>query len=125
MIILQGDAGTSADALVVRLVGMTKTRAITKSTGLYPTLSGAATYTDHHASSEDIEFLGYDVQVASFGGGKVAAGVHSFPFSVVLPSGLPPSMKVPVPVVRLGASQDNDNPPPPPAASLSSIVRYI
>ncbi|CAM9920917.1 unnamed protein product [Pylaiella littoralis] len=86
------DAGTSADALVLRVVGLIKTRSITKSTGLYATVSGAAAYTDHQVMSEDMEFLGYDVHLASFGG-KMAAGEHSFPFSVVLPSELPPSMK--------------------------------
>lgn len=91
----QKDAGTSADALVLRVVGLIKTRSITKSTGLYATVSGAAAYTDHQAMSEDMEFLGYDVHLASFGG-KMAAGEHSFPFSVVLPSELPPSMKVPI-----------------------------
>lgn len=43
--------------------------------------------------TENREILGYDIQLASFGG-KAASGTHSFPFSVMLPPGLPPSMKV-------------------------------
>lgn len=89
----QKDAGTSANTLVLTLVGLAKTRVMYKATGIVPTTSGAAPYTHRDNSSEDIEFLGYDVQLASFGE-KAAPGVHSFPFSVVLPPGLPPSMKV-------------------------------
>lgn len=80
---------------MLRLVGLAKTRVMSKATGVVPTTSGAAPNTHRDALSEDIEFLGYDVHLSSFGG-KVASGVHSFPFSVVLPPGLPPSMKVPV-----------------------------
>lgn len=96
----QKDAGTSATALVVTVVGLAKTRAMYKATGIVPTASGAAPYTHRDNSAEDIEFLSYDVQLASFGG-KAAAGVHSFPFSVVLPSELPPSMKVRKPLAVL------------------------
>lgn len=44
--------------------------------------------------NEEVEFLGYDVQLAAFGG-KAPAGAHSFPFSIKLPSVLTaPSMEV-------------------------------
>lgn len=78
---------------MLTVVGLAKTRVMYKATGIVPTESGVAPYTHRDNSNEDIEFLSYDVQLASFGG-KAASGVHSFPFSVVLPPELPPSMKV-------------------------------
>ena len=90
---MQKDAGSPADALVLRLVGLAKTRVMFKQTILVPTASGAAPVTHRDTLSEDIEFLGYDVHLASFGG-QAAPGVHTFPFSVILPLGLPPSMSV-------------------------------
>lgn len=62
-------------------------------TGIVPTQSGSSTYTYRDTLSEDIEFLGYDVQLADFGG-KVASGEHTYDFSVTLPPNLPASMKV-------------------------------
>lgn len=89
----QKDAGTAANALVLTVVGLAKTRVMYKATGIVPTTSGVAPYTHRDNYNEDIEFLSYDVQLASFNG-KASSGVHSFPFSVVLPPDLPPSMKV-------------------------------
>ncbi|CAN0089818.1 unnamed protein product, partial [Laminaria digitata] len=76
--------GSSADSLVLRLVGLARTR-IDRSSGTGNN-SHDTTYT-----AKD-EFLSFDVQLASFGG-KAAPGSHSFPFSVMLPPGLPSSMK--------------------------------
>lgn len=87
------DAGTSANALVLTVVGLAKTRVIYQATGIVPTASGAAPYTLRDSSNEDLIILNYDVQLASFGG-KAQSGEHNFPFSVVMPSELPPSMKV-------------------------------
>lgn len=89
----QGDAGSPAGDLVLRLVGLAKTRAMYKATGIVPTLSGAAPYTLRDTMSQDMEFLGYDMPLRSFGG-RVAAGEYAIPFAVVLPPSLPPSMKV-------------------------------
>lgn len=55
--------------------------------------TNAQTYNNRQIIVESNEFLSYDVQLASFGG-KAASGNHSFPFSVKLPSSLPPSMEV-------------------------------
>lgn len=42
---------------------------------------------------QEIEHLSHDEQLASFGG-KAASGTHSFPFSVMLPADVPPTMEV-------------------------------
>ncbi|CAN0451438.1 unnamed protein product, partial [Scytosiphon promiscuus] len=76
---------SSADRLVLRLVGLATTR-IVRRTGNGENSSNAV-----YAAKN--EFLSFDVQLASFGG-KAAAGSHSFPFSVMLPPALPSSMKV-------------------------------
>lgn len=55
--------------------------------------SNSQTYRHREMITEKKEFLSYDVQLASFGG-TAASGSHNFPFSVMLPPGLPPSMKV-------------------------------
>ncbi|CAM9692714.1 unnamed protein product [Scytosiphon promiscuus] len=86
------DAGSPAGDLVLRLVGLAKTRAMYKTTGVLPTVDGAATYTHRDTMSEDMEFLGYDMILRSFGG-KVGSGEYTIPFAVVLPRSLPPSMK--------------------------------
>eukprot|EP00752_Nemacystus_decipiens_P010236 g9120.t1 len=86
------DNGTAASALVLTVVGLAKTRVMSQTTGVVPTVSGAAPYTHRSVSNEDLEVLGYDLQLASFGG-KVQSGEHNFPFSVTMPSELPPSMK--------------------------------
>ncbi|CAB1111736.1 unnamed protein product [Ectocarpus sp. CCAP 1310/34] len=86
------DAGSPAGSLVIRLVGLAKTRAMFIATGVVPTTSGAAPYTYRDMLSEDVEFLGYDVQLADFGG-KAASGEHTYDFSVTLPPSLPASMK--------------------------------
>lgn len=78
---------------MLRLVGLAKTRAMYKATGVVPTMDGAAPYTHRDTMSEDMEFLGYDVTLRSFGG-KVGSGEYTIPFAVVLPPSLPPSMKV-------------------------------
>ena len=57
--------------------------------------SNAQSYTHREMLREKKEFLSYEVQLAAFGG-KAASGSHNFPFSVMLPPGLPPSMKVSV-----------------------------
>lgn len=62
-------------------------------TGAYHTGVDAQTYTHREMITETNEFLSHEVQLASFGG-KAAAGTHNIPFSVMLPSELPPSMEV-------------------------------
>ncbi|CAM9398876.1 unnamed protein product [Hapterophycus canaliculatus] len=86
------DGGSPAGDLVLRLVGLAKTRAMYEAVGVLPTVSGASTYTHRDTMSEDMEFLGFDVTLRSFGG-KVDAGEYVIPFAVVLPPSLPPSMK--------------------------------
>ncbi|CAN0329985.1 unnamed protein product [Ectocarpus sp. 12 AP-2014] len=86
------DAGSPASSLVIRLVGLAKTRAMFIATGVVPTASGAAPYTHRDTLSEDVEFLGYDVHLADFGG-RAASGEHTYDFSVTLPPSLPASMK--------------------------------
>ncbi len=93
MSLFKQSAGSPADALVLTVVGMAKTRVMEKATAPVPTTSGVAPMTVPINFTEDIEFLGYDVHLTSFGG-KAAPGVHTFPFSVVLPPTLPPSMFV-------------------------------
>lgn len=78
---------------MIRLVGLAKTRAMFTATGVVPTASGAAPYTYRDTLSEDVEFLGHDVQLADFGG-RVASGEHTYDFSAKLPPSLPASMKV-------------------------------
>ncbi|CAN0469138.1 unnamed protein product, partial [Laminaria digitata] len=78
--------GSSAQKLVLRLVGLARTRIVRDS-------SNGRDSSERTVYTAKDEFLGFDIQLASFGG-KAAAGSHSFPFSVMLPSGLPSSMKV-------------------------------
>lgn len=78
---------------MLTVVGLAKTRVMYQATGIVPTTSGVAPYTHRDNSNEDLIILNYDVQLASFGG-KAPSGEHNFPFSVVMPSELPPSMKV-------------------------------
>lgn len=78
--------GTSAGSLVLRLVGLARTRIVRSNS------------TNHQTSRNTVysakdEFLSFDIQLASFGG-RAAACSQSFPFSVMLPPGLPSSMKV-------------------------------
>lgn len=70
---------SSADGLKLRMVGQTKTTLVDRR--------------EEKSFSETKDFFSHDVQLASFGG-KAASGVHSFPFSVMLPVGLPPSLMV-------------------------------
>ena len=75
--------GSSADALVMRLIGLAKTRIVRE--------NGHNNNRSYYGARE--EFLSFEFQLASFGG-KAAAGSHNFTFSLVLPPGLPSSMKV-------------------------------
>lgn len=102
----QKDAGSPAGSLVIRLVGLAKTRAMFTTTGVVPTESGAAPYTYRDTLSEDVEFLGHDVQLADFGG-RAASGEHTYDFSVTLPPSLPASMKV----SRRSSSKTSTTPP--------------
>jgi len=76
---------SSADDLKLEMIGQTKTRVV------YHTGSGDDR--QRHEAKETKVFLSYEMKLADFDG-KAASGVHSFPFSVTLPGGLPPSMKV-------------------------------
>lgn len=76
---------SSADDLKLQMVGQTKTTAIY--------YVGTGDNRQRRTANETKEFISYDVQLASFGG-KAASGVHTFPFSITLPAGLPPSLKV-------------------------------
>lgn len=76
---------SSADELKLQMVGQTKT------TVIYYT--GSGDNRQRRTAKETKDSFSYDVQLASFGG-KAASGVHNFPFSMTLPVGLPPSMKV-------------------------------
>ena len=75
--------GSSADALVMRLIGLAKTRIVRE--------NGHNNNRSYYGARE--EFLSFEFQLTSFGG-KAAAGSHNFTFSLVLPPGLPSSMKV-------------------------------
>lgn len=85
--------GSSANELVLRLFGVAKTTVMYDTTNMAHNNSNAQSYTHREMLREKKEFLSYEVQLASFGG-KAASGSHNFPFSVMLPPGLPPSMKV-------------------------------
>lgn len=85
--------GSSANELVLRLFGVAKTRVMYDTTNMAHSGNNAQSYTHREMLTEKKEFLSYDVQLAAFGG-KAASGSHNFPFSVMLPPGLPPSMKV-------------------------------
>lgn len=87
------EEGSSADELVLRLYGVAKTRVMYDTTNMAHNNSNAQSYTHREMLTEKKEFLSYDVQLAAFGG-KAASGSHSFPFQVMLPPGLPPSMEV-------------------------------
>lgn len=76
---------SSADELKLEMIGQIKTVVV------YYTGSGKDR--KKHTAKETKDFLSHDVQLASFGG-KAASGMHSFPFSMTLPVGLPPSLKV-------------------------------
>eukprot|EP00752_Nemacystus_decipiens_P010235 g9119.t1 len=84
--------GTSANELVLRLYGVAKTTVLYNTTNMAHNNSNAQSYQNRDILREKKEFLSYEVQLAAFGG-KAASGSHSFPFSVMLPPGLPPSMK--------------------------------
>lgn len=88
------DEGSSADGLVLRLIGRAKTRVMRETTVVVPNGSDTSRTTTHReVISEEKDFLSYEVQLASFGG-KATTGSHGYPFSVMLPPGLPPSMQV-------------------------------
>lgn len=90
----QKDAeGSSANELILRLFGVAKTMVMYDTTNMAHNNSNAQSYTHREMLREKKEFLSYEVQLAAFGG-KAASGSHNFPFSVMLPPGLPPSMKV-------------------------------
>ncbi|CAM9445217.1 unnamed protein product [Ectocarpus sp. 6 AP-2014] len=88
----KNEEGSSADELVLRLYGVAKTRVMYDTTNMAHNNSNAQSYTHREMLTEKKEFLSYDVQLAAFGG-KAASGSHSFPFQVMLPPGLPPSME--------------------------------
>ena len=88
------DEGSSADGLVLRMVGLATTRVMRETTVITPNGNNANHTTTHReVISEEKDFLSYEVQLASFGG-KATTGSHGYPFSVMLPRGLPPSMQV-------------------------------
>ena len=66
---------------MLRLVGLAKTHTIRDRQN------------DHNHDRQQNNFLSHEMQLASFGG-RVAVGSHRFPFSLVLPEGLPSSMEV-------------------------------
>lgn len=78
---------------MLRLFGVAKTMVMYDTTNMAHNNSNSQSYTHREMLREKKEFLSYDVQLAAFGG-KAASGSHNFPFSVMLPPGLPPSMKV-------------------------------
>lgn len=79
---------------MLRLFGVAKTRVMYDTTNMAHNNAGNPQSFQHREMlTEKKEFLSYDVQLAAFGG-KAALGSHNFPFSVMLPPGLPPSMKV-------------------------------
>lgn len=67
---------------MLRLVGLAKTSVTRQHNNVHNT-----------RSVQKDKFLSHEMQLASFCG-KAPCGNHSFPFSVVLPSGLPSSMEV-------------------------------
>ena len=71
---------------MLRLVGLARTRIVRNN-------SNGRNSNDRTVYTAKDEFLSFDIQLASFEG-KAAAGSHSFPFSLMLPPGLPSSMKV-------------------------------
>lgn len=73
---------SSANGLKIQLVGLTKTEAV-----------DSRFNREEESYKETNVFLSFDVQLASFGG-KAASGVHSFPFAIMLPVDLPPSLLV-------------------------------
>lgn len=77
--------GSSAKELTLRLVGTATTRVY---------LEGQRdTFGRTEYSEDSDEFLSYEVQLACFDR-KATTGIHNFPFSIMLPPGLYPSMKV-------------------------------
>lgn len=64
-----------------------------ETTVIIPSGDGNRTTTHREAVSEQKDFLSYEVHLATFGG-RMTAGSHSYPFSVMLPPGLPSSMQV-------------------------------
>ncbi|CAM9376576.1 unnamed protein product, partial [Hapterophycus canaliculatus] len=84
--------GSSADELVLRLVGAAETCVMHDKTNTTHNGTSSQTYNGRERVWETKEFLSYEVKLAAFGG-KAASGSHSFPFSLMLPPGLPPSMK--------------------------------
>lgn len=94
---MQKDAeGSSANELVLRLVGTAKTCVMYDTTNMAHTGNNSQSFTHREMLREKKEILSYEVNLAAFGG-KAASGSHNFPFSVMLPPGLPPSMKVQLP----------------------------
>lgn len=90
--IAQKDAEGGGE-LILTLVGLAQACVLYDST--HATDNGSNTHTYQHKEmvTEKNGFLSYDVQLASFGG-KTAVGTHTFPFSLMLPPDLPPSMQV-------------------------------
>lgn len=84
-VVQKNNKESSADDLKLQMVGQTKTKVV------YHT--GTGDNRRRHEARETKEFLSYDMKIADFDG-KVASGIHSFPFSVTLPEGVPPSMEV-------------------------------
>lgn len=78
---------------MLRLFGVAKTRVMYDTTNMAHNGNNSQSYTHREMLTEKKEFLSYDVQLAAFGG-TAASGSHNFPFSVMLPPGLPPSMEV-------------------------------
>lgn len=85
--------GSSADGLVLRLIGLARTRAMRETTIIIPSGNANHTTTHREVVSEQKDFLSYEVHLATFDG-RTTTGSHSYPFSVMLPPGLPSSMQV-------------------------------
>lgn len=83
----------SAEGLVLRLIGLARTRAMRKTSIIVPGSDGARSTTHREVVTERKDFLSYEVHLASFDG-RAANGTYSYPFSVLLPPGLPSSMQV-------------------------------
>ncbi|CAM9692644.1 unnamed protein product [Scytosiphon promiscuus] len=84
--------GSSANELVLRLVGEAKTCVMYDTTNMAHNGNNAQSFNHREMLREKKDFLSYEVNLAAFGG-KATPGSHNFPFSVMLPPGLPPSMK--------------------------------
>ncbi|CAM9761348.1 unnamed protein product, partial [Laminaria digitata] len=82
----------SAEGLVLRLIGLARTRAMRKTSIIIPSSDGARSTTHREVVTERKDFLSYEVHLASFDG-RATNGTYSYPFSVLLPPGLPSSMQ--------------------------------